>query len=70
MQSESGRTALQLASDFWHRTSNNSISGKIAANRSGVEQRTVNKFALAWLLILPATMLMSGLLLLLFRWIE
>jgi PiT family inorganic phosphate transporter len=44
------------------------VAGTMAANRSGVEQRTVNKIALAWLLTLPATMLMSGLLLVVFRW--
>jgi PiT family inorganic phosphate transporter len=45
------------------------VAGTMAANRSGVEQRTVSKIALAWLLTLPATMLLSGLLLVLFRWI-
>jgi PiT family inorganic phosphate transporter len=44
------------------------VAGTMAANHSGVEQRTVNKIALAWLLTLPATMLMSSLLLLVFRW--
>ncbi|WP_254512397.1 inorganic phosphate transporter [Anatilimnocola floriformis] len=44
------------------------VAGTMAANRSGVEQRTVYKIALAWLLTLPATMLMSGLLLVVFRW--
>lgn len=44
------------------------VAGTMAANRSGLEQRMVNKIALAWLLTLPATMLMSGLLLVVFRW--
>jgi PiT family inorganic phosphate transporter len=44
------------------------VAGTMAANRSGVEHRTVSRIALAWLLTLPATMLMSGLLLVVFRW--
>lgn len=44
------------------------IAGTMAANKSGVERSTVNKIALAWLLTLPATMLMSSLLLAVFRW--
>lgn len=44
------------------------VAGTMAANHSGVETRTVNKIALAWLLTLPATMLMSGVLLVVFRW--
>lgn len=44
------------------------VAGTMAANRSGVEQQTVNKIALAWLLTLPATMFMSGVLLVIFRW--
>lgn len=44
------------------------IAGTMAANKSGVELGTVNKIALAWLLTLPATMLMSSVLLAAFRW--
>lgn len=44
------------------------VAGTMAANRSGVDQQTVRKIALAWLLTLPATMLMSGVLLVIFRW--
>lgn len=44
------------------------VAGTMVANRSGVEQQTVRRIALAWLLTLPATMLMSGLLLVVFRW--
>jgi PiT family inorganic phosphate transporter len=44
------------------------VAGTMAANRSGVDGPTVRKIALAWLLTLPATMLMSGVLLVVFRW--
>ena len=44
------------------------VAGTMVANRSGVDQPTVNKIALAWLLTLPATTLMSGVLLVVFRW--
>jgi PiT family inorganic phosphate transporter len=44
------------------------VAGTMAANRSGVERSTVNKIALAWLFTLPATMLMSSLMLAAFRW--
>lgn len=37
------------------------IAGTMAASNSGVEMKMINKIALAWVLTLPVTMLMSGL---------
>ena len=43
------------------------IAGTMLANKSGLQSGTVKKIAMAWVLTLPAAMLMSGLLYLLFR---
>jgi phosphate/sulfate permease len=43
------------------------IAGTMAANRSGLQLRTVRNIALAWLLTLPVSMTLSGGLYLLFR---
>lgn len=45
------------------------IAGAMVAQGSGVRKETVTKIALAWLLTLPVSMLLSGCLYLLFRWI-
>lgn len=42
------------------------VAGTMAANRSGVQYDSVRKIALAWILTLPATMLLAGALLWLF----
>lgn len=47
------------------------VAGTMAANRSGVQFESIRKIVLAWVLTLPATMLLSGTLLWLFdRWRE
>jgi phosphate/sulfate permease len=38
------------------------IAGTMAANRSGLQAKTIRNIALAWILTLPVTMLLSGLL--------
>lgn len=43
------------------------VAGTMVANRAGLQSGTVRKIALAWLLTLPASMLMAGGLYLLFR---
>jgi PiT family inorganic phosphate transporter len=43
------------------------VAGTMAANRSGLQGRTVRSIALAWLLTLPASMLLAGALYLAFR---
>jgi PiT family inorganic phosphate transporter len=43
------------------------VAGTMAANRSGLQSRTVRNILLAWVLTLPATIALSGLLFLLFR---
>ncbi|HEX5444616.1 MAG TPA: anion permease [Pirellulales bacterium] len=43
------------------------VAGTMTANRAGVQSATVRKIALAWVLTLPATMLLAGLFLWLFR---
>lgn len=43
------------------------VAGTMAANRAGVQGETVRRIALAWVLTLPATMLMAGVCLWLFR---
>jgi PiT family inorganic phosphate transporter len=43
------------------------VAGTMAANRSGLQLATVRNIALAWLFTLPAAMLLSGGLFLLFR---
>ncbi|HUY36776.1 MAG TPA: inorganic phosphate transporter [Pirellulales bacterium] len=43
------------------------VAGTMAANRSGVQLDSVKKIALAWVLTLPATMVLSGAFLCLFR---
>jgi inorganic phosphate transporter, PiT family len=43
------------------------VAGTMAANRAGVQGETVRRIALAWVLTLPATMLMSGVCLWFFR---
>ncbi len=44
------------------------IAGTMWANRSGVELATIRKIALAWVLTLPAAMLLSGTFFLLGQW--
>lgn len=43
------------------------VAGTMSANRAGVQSATVRKIALAWILTLPATMLLAGLFLCVFR---
>jgi PiT family inorganic phosphate transporter len=43
------------------------VAGTMAADRSGIQFATVRNLLLAWFLTLPATMLLSGLLFMLFR---
>jgi PiT family inorganic phosphate transporter len=43
------------------------VAGTMVANRAGLQMNTVSKIASAWLLTLPVTMLLSGLLFLVFR---
>jgi PiT family inorganic phosphate transporter len=43
------------------------VAGTMAANKSGLQASTVRSIALAWVLTLPATILMAGGLFLLFR---
>lgn len=43
------------------------VAGTMAANRAGVQGETVRRIALAWVLTLPATMLMAGVCLWFFR---
>ncbi|HJT31093.1 MAG TPA: inorganic phosphate transporter [Pirellulales bacterium] len=43
------------------------VAGTMSANRAGVQSATVRKIALAWVLTLPATMLLAGLFLWVFR---
>lgn len=43
------------------------VAGTMAANRSGVQLDSVKKIALAWVLTLPATMLLAGALLCFFK---
>jgi PiT family inorganic phosphate transporter len=43
------------------------VAGTMAANRSGLQMSTLKSIALAWILTLPATMALSGLLYYLFR---
>ena len=43
------------------------VAGTMAANRAGVQGDTVRRIALAWVLTLPATMLMAGVCLWFFR---
>jgi phosphate/sulfate permease len=43
------------------------VAGTMAANRSGLQMSTLKSIALAWILTLPATMFLSGVLYYLFR---
>ena len=43
------------------------IAGTMAANRSGLQWSTVRNLALAWVLTLPAAIMLSGTLFWLFR---
>ncbi|MEZ4284517.1 MAG: inorganic phosphate transporter [Nitrospira sp.] len=43
------------------------VAGTMAANRSGLQWQTVRSLALAWVMTLPASILLSGTLFLLFR---
>jgi len=43
------------------------VAGTMAANRSGLQWGTVRNLLMAWVLTLPAAMLLSGLLFWLFR---
>jgi PiT family inorganic phosphate transporter len=43
------------------------IAGTMVANKSGLRGKTVRKIAMAWILTLPVSMLLAGLLFLLFR---
>ena len=43
------------------------IAGTMVAQRSGLQMHTVGKIASAWLLTLPTTMLLAGVLFLVFR---
>jgi phosphate/sulfate permease len=43
------------------------VAGSMAANQSGLQMSTIRNIALAWILTLPAAMLMAGVLYLLFR---
>ncbi len=43
------------------------VAGTMVANRAGLQMATVSKIASAWLLTLPVTMLLAGLLFLVFR---
>ncbi len=43
------------------------VAGTMAAERSGIQMKTVRNLGLAWVLTLPATILLSGILFVLFR---
>jgi PiT family inorganic phosphate transporter len=43
------------------------VAGTMAANKSGLQMSTIRSIALAWVLTLPAAMLLAGVLFLLFR---
>ncbi len=43
------------------------VAGTMAANHSGLQMETVRNLALAWVLTLPAAMLLSGFLFWAFR---
>ena len=43
------------------------VAGTMAANHSGLQVGTVRAIAMAWILTLPAAMLLAGLLFVLFR---
>jgi len=43
------------------------VAGTMVANRSGLQMECIRKIALAWILTLPATMLLAGAFLMLFR---
>ena len=43
------------------------VAGTMVANRSGLQKSTVRSILLAWVLTLPATIALSGVLFLLFR---
>ena len=43
------------------------IAGTMAANRAGLQSRTIRNIALAWVLTLPMAMILSGLLFVIFR---
>jgi PiT family inorganic phosphate transporter len=43
------------------------IAGTMVANKSGLRGKTVRKIAMAWVLTLPVSMLLAGVLFLLFR---
>ena len=43
------------------------VAGTMAANRSGIQLGTIRNLALAWVLTLPAAILLSGGLFVLFR---
>lgn len=64
-----------LAADFVHlpvsttQVVSSGIAGTMAANGNGVQPVTVRRILLAWVLTLPATMILSGGLYLLGRWI-
>jgi phosphate/sulfate permease len=45
------------------------IAGTMVANRSGIQSDTIRKIALAWLMTFPVTMILSGMLFLLGRWL-
>jgi hypothetical protein len=70
------RRAGWLAEPAWRRNSrgchmtthvlSSGIAGTMAANGSGLQWSTIRNIALAWVLTLPAAMILSGLLYLVF----
>jgi PiT family inorganic phosphate transporter len=48
-------------------TLSSAVAGTMAANRSGVQTETVRNILLTWVLTLPASVILSGLLFLFFR---
>ena len=44
------------------------VAGTMTANGAGLQWTTVRNLAAAWILTLPASILLSGLLFALFRW--
>jgi PiT family inorganic phosphate transporter len=61
----SGRLGLPVSTTH---VLSSGIAGTMVAQRSGLQRSTVRNILLAWVLTLPATVLLSGGLYLLLRW--